>query len=147
MLYNIIKIQQRFLLKKFLFELNKNKQMFNELNAFINNPLLIDKDKQFDLLKNLLLTKKYILNVDSILYYHYRLYGVHKEIAPKLNSRLFLIAWMLVSFPEYLMNITNINNNQKEQYPYDIYYITKDFIYYINLLCETTCNQETMRKF
>jgi hypothetical protein len=151
-----VKLQKKFLLKKFLSEIKKKKPLFDKLNSFTTlnkNLLVLNKDAKFDELRKLLINKKYMQDIDKILNYHYRCYGVHKNIAPKLNSRLFLVSWMLVSFPEFMMDIPDpsvkeVTSSQMDQYPYDIYYIMKDFIFYVNLLCNNDINdKEILRKF
>jgi hypothetical protein len=167
----IILIQRKFLLKKLLFEFKKNKNIFDELNYFISlhkniNLFGIDKDKKFNELKMMLIKKDNIAAIDKILFLLYRVYGEDKLIAPKIDSRKFMIGWMINSFPEFMLDIKDPENNMNKNqhvfeinaktcakkdiflaYPYDIYLIINDFIFYVNLIINTNYNNEIMRKF
>jgi hypothetical protein len=150
-LYAIIFIQKKFLLNKFLGELKKCDNIFEKMNIYLKPPQYINYfnpekqiDERFQELQKILILKKNINSINLLLDSLYRYFGSDKKIAPKINSRKFMIGWMIVSFPEYFLNIKiNIKNedvdiaNQKNIYPYDIYYITKDFINRINDLRKT----------
>jgi hypothetical protein len=74
---------------------------------------------------------------------YYRYYIVDVNVTQKINSKKFLIAWAIVLFPEYTLEIkpdkTHINI-----YPHDIYFISKDFI---ETLSKTINTNESLRRF
>jgi hypothetical protein len=151
----IIIIQKKFLLKKLLIEFKKNKNFFDELNEFVSlhkNINLFDANKyidtKFNKLRIILVKKDNIITINKILSLLYRIYGEDKMIAPKIDSRKFMIGWMMISFPEFMLDIKDPENvAKKHQYPYDIYWIINDFIFYVNLIINTIPNKEIIRKF
>jgi gas vesicle protein len=136
----VIKIQRKFLAKKFISEVKKYKKLFDELNKFTTQPQhLFDNEKQQDInfceMRHTLVKKDNINAINKILSLMYRCLGEDKLIAPRIDARKFMIGWMIVSFPEFMMEIKDPENKEKkDQYPYDIYLIIKDFIFYTNLL-------------
>jgi hypothetical protein len=99
--------------------------------------------------------KQNINLANSFLNSLYRYFSCDKKIAPKINSRKFMIGWMIVSFPEFLLSIKNPSKDEEfhkkmNLYPYDIYIIAKDLIDNINILIKnstTNINKEKIRKF
>lgn len=155
----IMVVQKKFLQKKFLLELKKYKNIIKNLNSFLPSETNIDlfnkekyQNKKFNELKMYLIKKDNIIAINKILSLLYRAFGEDSKIAPKINSRKFMIGWMIVSFPEFMLDIKDFDNNlKKNQYPYDIYWIIKDFIYYVDLLLQiidaSNPPKELIRKF
>jgi hypothetical protein len=156
-------IQKTFLFKKFLMEVKKCGDLFEKLNIYTKPPQYINyfnpekqMNERFEELQNILISKQNIVSVNSFLELLYRCFGIDKKIAPKINSRKFMIGWMIVSFPEFLLSIKDPSKDEDithkiSLYPYDIYFIAKDFINNINILVHgsktNNVNKEKIRKF
>jgi hypothetical protein len=153
-------VQKTFLYKKFLIEVEKCSGLFEKLNTYTKPPQYINyfnvekqMNERFEELRGILMLKQNINLANSFLNSLYRYFSCDKKIAPKINSRKFMIGWMIVSFPEFLLSIKNPSkdeefHNKMNLYPYDIYIIAKDLIDNINVLLKnSTINKEKIRKF
>jgi hypothetical protein len=159
-------IQKKFLLRKFLLEIKKCEDLFNKMNIYIKPPEYINyfnqekqMDERFSELQNILMSKQNIDLVNSLLQLLYRCLGCDKKIAPKINSRKFMIGWMIISFPEFILNIKDPTKDEEKfktiyqypyPYPYDIYFISKELINRINALRQNeikNINKEKIHHF
>lgn len=138
----VLKIQKRFLIKKFYRNLGANQKLFYLLESYT---CCEENDKQFNEMKNILTNQQNIQNVQKLIDYLYRYYGVHNDVAPRINARKFLVAWMIVSLPEYMMQIKK-PKERKTEYPIDIFFICQDIITYTQSLL-TDKTKENLRKF
>jgi hypothetical protein len=145
---NIVK--SVFLRKIFINELNNCCNIFNKFNDFEKhkkNVNFFDPEKSnnqlYEELQKELLNKQNIEKIAVLLQKYYRYYIVDVNVTQKINSKKFLIAWAIVLFPEYTLEIkpdkTHINI-----YPHDIYFISKDFI---ETLSKTINTNESLRRF
>ncbi|ATZ80212.1 hypothetical protein BMW23_0153 [Bodo saltans virus] len=143
-------VQKLFLLKRFIHELHDCRRLFNKLNSYEKNKKYInffEPEKSnimsFEELKKELLDKSNIMKISNLLKKYYRYYIIDPNVTQKINSRKFLIAWMIVLFPEYTLEIIP-NEKQIDIFPHDIYFISKEFI---KTLFVTNNNKESIRKF
>jgi hypothetical protein len=153
----IIMIQKKFLQKKFVKELKKNIKNFDVLNFYTIEPQYINlldpvkqKDNLFCELRKKLLSKQLINEISILLDSYYRYYGFDNKIAPKINSKKLLVSWMIISFPEFILSIKNPRNEKNKNgdiYPYDIFWISNDFLENLNSLLINKITNENLRKF
>lgn len=151
----IINLQKKILLRKFLIELEKNKEFIITMGLYLEPPRhinMFDPEKQrnerFDEMRNILI--KNMRQFDALLDCGYRYFGFDTKIAPKINSRKMMTAWMITSFPEFILEIPkpqNRNQELEDKYPRDIYFIAYDFIQNLNNICHKNTNHESLRKF
>ena len=140
----ILKLQKNFLLKKFYKSIAVNSRLFYLLDSYT---VLGQEqtDKRFCELQRILVSSQHLKNITEFINTLYRYYEIDDKVAPKINARKFLIAWLIVSFPEFTIDIKRPNEN-KDQYPIDIYFICQDMISYTYLLL-TKKTKEDLRKF
>jgi hypothetical protein len=121
-------LQQKFLLKRFNNQLSKCLNIINKLNDNIDiysktPPLFSLKEKyisdSYDNHMKLLRTTDTVITFNELIKRYYR-YVHHDElIAPKINSRMMLVAWTIVSYPEYVLDNKReliLENNNNDNY-------------------------------
>jgi hypothetical protein len=152
-------LQKKFRQKKLFENLINIKNLLLTLDEYKNPPKyinLFDQDKQksdrFDQLQKILMDKNNIMIIDNFLKQFYKYNNSDSNVAPKINARKFLIAWMLVGFPEYVLDTKIPASYDKNTYPYDIYDISLEFIKNIYLVLvklnmKTRPSNEDIRKF
>jgi hypothetical protein len=136
---HITVLQQKFRQKKLFQNLILIKDLLLVLNEYKNPPRhinLFDPEKQksdrFGQLQKILMNKNNIIIIDNFLKQFYKYNKYDNNIAPKINARKFLITWMLVGFPEYILDTKIPTTYDKNTYPFDIYDIGLEFIKQIN---------------
>lgn len=155
---HVITLQKNFLFERFLKSVTQNSSLIKAMHSFTEenqnqNLNLFDNkaldDDNFENLKKLLMDKENIKKINEMLVRLYRYYGVDQNIAPKINSKKFMSAWMLVSFPEIVIGKTKLHINNENNYPDDIYFISKKMINLFTELtiCDINNSSELRRKF
>jgi hypothetical protein len=139
----VIKIQNLFLKKKIHSNFTKNTKLFYQLDKYTLDEN--ENEKKFIEIRKILCNKDNINNAQLLLDSVYRYYKIYDNIAPKINSRKFLIAWMIVSLPEFMMQIKK-PKEYKNEYPVDIYFICQDLVKYTSNFLKKSSN-ENLRKF
>ena len=135
--------------KKKLFNHLQNMQLyFDKLNYFIDMrtqplPIGIDKpnwiNRTFDELSMLLVNKKVLKEVNDFIKIYNKYYSIN------ITSKKLLSIWLILAFPEFIIdiNLEDINVNNQD-YKTDLYVLTKELHY---MLINLNNNYETMRKF
>lgn len=109
----IISIQRKFLLKRLNNQLSNCSQLINKLNEHIDTyrkplPLFTLREKyiadSYDNHMKLLRSKETIIAFNELLKRYYRYVKHDNLIAPKANARMILVAWTIVSYPEYVLD-------------------------------------------
>lgn len=116
-LVGISRFQSNFLRSKLVSKAVIVKDVFQELSKAIKRTYKAETDASSDKhlmehnqkFQKILLDKKLIKQMDSFLdtFYRYQSIGpVNGIIAPKLDARTFLCAWMVIGFPEFIFGTT-----------------------------------------
>ena len=131
-------LQRRY---KFIICIKKHIKIIELLSTFIQPNLFatLTNDKRYEQLENLLTkieVRQAFIEIKTKLY-NYK--PVSEHIAPKITGHQFAFAWLLVSFPEYILSKSKIDMTNENIYPDDVYFISKHminsfikFIYNIN---------------
>lgn len=138
----VLRLQKNFLLKKFYKSMAMNSRLFYLLDSYTSSEQI---DKKFCELQRILVNSQHLKHIAELINTLYRYYKIDDKVAPKINARKFLIAWLMVSFPEFTIGIKRPGIN-KEEYPIDIYFICQDLISYTYQLL-TKKTSEDLRKF
>src|SRR3989344_4399499 len=148
----IIKIQRYILLKKFYEHVNKNIKLFELLWSYTQpSPKYVNN--RYEELRDILKDHVNIQRIDEFLGSLYRYYHIGYKIAPRINSRKLLIAWIIVAFPEYTLGMKNPMERTEplvniHSYPNDIFFICKEVITYLrSMYILDYDNKENLRKF
>lgn len=148
------KLQKRFLYKRFIRSLYKNKDLIDKLNTYLTPPEHIDMfnptgtmQRRYDELQKLLLDKKNIFVMRDILNKLYRYTGVNKSVNFTIDGRKLLMSWMITSFPEVIIGKEKHEMINSQNYPDDVYFVTLDFIKEITLMTSVTSSRDPMKFF
>jgi hypothetical protein len=107
----------------------------------------LTESENFGKLSKIITNKENIQKINDILLKLYRCRKSDEKIAMEINARKFMSAWMLVSFPEEVIGKKKININNENEYPDDIYFISKKMIESFVELPKCKTNNETKRIF
>lgn len=151
----IILLQRNFLKRNLRKKLDECKNILNEMTVYTLPPQHINmfdpekqKDQRFRELQIIMKNPSNIRKFNALLSSIYRLTGSNKDIAPKINGRKLITAWLIVSFPEYILEIVKPDNKDKEnEYPYDIFFISESLIDNLNFISSGNMYNEAIRKF
>jgi hypothetical protein len=116
--------------------MKKNMEIITILDSHIAEPEylnLFDPEKQkndrFNQLKKYMQIKNNIIIMNNALNLYYRYVNIDLNIAFPIDAKKFMIAWIIVGFPEYVLEIKpKFLESEINIYPYDIYYISNDMI-------------------
>lgn len=140
--YNIKidKLKQKLLYNNFVKVIKNNKDILEKLNQLIfssKNINLFEPNRNFELAQRFVLEKNTLLFSKTIINTYYRAIKHDPLVSFKINGNMFIMAWIIVSFPENVIGKTfnelNVNNNHLSD---DIYFIAKDFTEKIKLLSD-----------
>lgn len=129
---NIINIYRR---NKMINSLQLLKDKINILDNYIENrkqpvPIAINKavwlNNNFDDITKYLMNKNLLNSFDNFIKYYNRYYQVSTDIRSELNSKKILSLWLILAFPEFIIDIEleNIDTSQ-HNYKIDLYVLSK----------------------
>ena len=129
----------------------------NKLNNFIElrtkpHPLIIDEtvwiNKNYDELTILLLNKNLLKEINTFIKIYNNYYQVTDDIRSKLTNKKILSLWLILAFPEFIIDIKlNEINTNNQDYKTDLYVISKELHNKFMKLINNISNKEDMRKF
>lgn len=115
---SLSKIVVKFRKRRFLSQLYRCNKIIAELNNHISVSLKKPEDvhlfssinefddKQFETHQNVLTSKDTLNEITKLIKLYYLYVSVDTILCPKLSSRSFLTAWTIVSFPQFVLNIS-----------------------------------------
>lgn len=111
----------------------KETPMFTTREKFI--------DTQYMNMINFLRNKDTIAKFSDLLDLHYRISRNDPKIAKKITSKIFLSAWSIVSFPEFILDTNHELVIKDATYIGDIYRLSFNFINMVNLFFKNNSNE------
>ncbi|AYV78421.1 MAG: hypothetical protein Edafosvirus12_20 [Edafosvirus sp.] len=138
------KIQIRFRRKQFICSFLELKKVFQDLfklsSPIVETRLFESKEDKnmvvnnnFDKLRKEMCNKKVIEMISIFLKRYYRLVNT-TSIAPRLTPKDFLSSYMIVGFPEFVLDSKKDELVKESNYKSDIYLSSKDMLRYIDIL-------------
>ena len=139
---SIVALQKRHIYNRLCNKYHDVSSVFSALNTYlVPLPLPLFKTKMehltdgYDNMTKFLQNKDVISNVDSLIKRLERYHPAESNIVSAiLTTKKFLIAWLIVAFPEFVLERNRENLSESNGYPDEIYFISKNFIDQFNLL-------------
>jgi len=150
-------IVKKYQLHKIKETLNLMKPNIKLLNNFIDlrlqpAPLTMIKsdwiNKNYDELTKFLFNKILLQQVNDFINQYNKFYKIDENIRSLLTSKKILSIWLILAFPEFIIdtNLEKININNQD-YKTDLYVLTKELHNNLMLLLDNYDNKELIRKF
>ena len=131
--FQIVKIQRKFLYKRFIRSLKKNEKLMKKMTNYMTEYTNMFESK-FDSFTKVLQDKTTIEQMNDVLIKMNRCKCKDSNIAFRINARQFLSAWMIYLFPEMILGKEKEKITNDYEYPNDIYNISSDLINRLNLI-------------
>lgn len=144
----ISKLQQKFIVKLFIKELQHILPIVKYINDLINshNDLFLkSRAEYFDELTEYIQKKEIIACIAQFLKKFYRAYKPDPKVAKKITARMFLSSYVFVGFPEFSLN-NSYDNSSNSDIEKDIYAYSKKIHSSLNKLF-LSCDCESLRLF
>jgi hypothetical protein len=132
-------LKRQFFKRKFVKSLEEGNQLLTTLNTYTVPPQYINMfdsagtiDRRISELQKILITKFVLAIGNKIISAYYGYVKRDRNISFELNSRKFLFAWMIVSFPETVLGKQKDAITNPVAYPDDVYFVSKKLIYILN---------------
>lgn len=154
---SIVTLQKRHIYNRLCNKYHDVSSVFSVLNTYlVPLPLPLFKTKMehladgYDSMTKFLQNKDMISNIDSLIKRLDRYHPAKSNIVSgMLTTKKFLIAWLIVAFPEFVLEINRENLSESNGYPDEIFFISKNFIDQFNLLMtnkKTNILEQSFRK-
>ena len=147
-----VSIQKLWLLYKLRKELYNITPLINSLFEFTHPPEIINMfnpeityNERFEKCSKILTNKDNIKQTIKFMRALYKVKKIDPEIAPKIMAREFLSCWMIVSFPVETIGKKVETINNIDEYPDDIYFVSKELIEKLNIWKQNPKNNENKR--
>jgi hypothetical protein len=138
--------QSRVLKNKFYEQLTTVKPLITKLNNFLSvhsleSPLFITHnemiEKSFDMHMELLMNVATVKPITELINRYYDWVKHNPEVSVKLSPRVFLSAWTIASFPEYVLDRKIEDITEADKYVFAVFNASVNFINVINDTIET----------
>jgi hypothetical protein len=139
---------------KILFIMKDNITLLNNFIELRTQPvpLTINKsdwiNRNYDILTKFLFNKSLLLQVNNFINQYNKFYKIDENIRGPLTNKKILSIWLILAFPEYIIdtNLDDINTN-KNDYKIDLYILTKELHNILMSIINDNFNKEIIRKF
>jgi len=156
----ILKTYQR---NKVILNLREIKDIINKLNNFITerqesksklSPLIINYDewlkRNYDELTNYITDKNLLNGISNFIKAYNKYYNVDTTVRKELTNKKFLTLWVIIAFPEYILDLDYFIIKKEEtrainNYKIDLYIFAEE-LHTLLILLENP-NKEILRKF
>ena len=150
---------QKIYKKKFLYNKAKDlsilfNTLFIKMSENYDNKQNIEQiEEEFDEITKLLRDETNIKKVQRFLNYYYSVYPEDKDVAKKINARIFLSSFIMYGFPEITLDFSRKLTLDKEKFSninsenLDVYYFSKSLIVNLIKVINYDFDLENMRNF